>query len=297
MAEEPQIPRGFEKGMDTLGYQRPSTTLYHYTSAAGLLGIVESRSLWASGIHYLNDTSEYTHASSVVRDYVTKSLLAEPDHQWRDYYHEILNSRSMFTDAMVFVASLSEAGDKLSQWRAYCPSGAGFSVGFDPDLIHQLAWKQDYQLFKCEYDLTEQSAICEHFISAGCNKAREHEGKEKLSGRMSGGIWQEFLKPLMSIAPALKNPSFVEEQEWRLVRGPFDAPDRGVRFRPGKYAVIPYREFALVNSESSPLSIEELIIGPNPDPEQAENAVRYLFTARGVECKKISRYSGTLRNW
>ena len=29
-----------------------------------------------------------------------------------------------------FVASFSESGDDLSQWRAYCSAGPGFSIGF-----------------------------------------------------------------------------------------------------------------------------------------------------------------------
>ena len=56
--------------------QRPSAILYHYTSPAGLLGIVKSRSLWASGIHYLNDSSEYRHAVGVLQDCARRPLMA-----------------------------------------------------------------------------------------------------------------------------------------------------------------------------------------------------------------------------
>lgn len=292
--------------IDRLRSQRPTTTLYHYTSAAGLLGIVESKSLWASGIHSLNDTSEYLYAGSIVREFAARSLTAEPDHPWRDSFLELLEASDVIlAQAMVFVASLSEVGDKLSQWRGYCPIGGGFSIGFAPDLIHQLAARQEYDLVKCEYDLKEQTAICEELISEGCRRAREYQLKEDPNPKLRrepAGLWRGLYKPLMKFAPAIKNPSFVEEQEWRLIRGPFDGPDRTVRFRPGKYAPIPYREFALVNpllnsSESSRLEIEELIVGPNPDPEHAITAVEFLFAARGVHCKKISKYSGTLRNW
>ncbi|HMC13498.1 MAG TPA: hypothetical protein VKG67_04050, partial [Gallionellaceae bacterium] len=34
--------------------------LYHYTTAAGLQGIVESQQLWATNIAYLNDAEELT---------------------------------------------------------------------------------------------------------------------------------------------------------------------------------------------------------------------------------------------
>ena len=101
----------------------------------------------------------------------------------------------------------------------------------------------------------------------------------------------------MQVAPALENPSFEEEREWRLVRGPLDGPDVGeVRFRPGKYAVIPYREFTLAE-KGDPLELEEIIIGPNPDPQQARGSVEYLLKSRNVRCRAIVEYSGTYRNW
>jgi hypothetical protein len=102
----------------------------------------------------------------------------------------------------------------------------------------------------------------------------------------------------MHIAPALKNPSFEEEREWRIVRdlGPFAEPYSNIHFRPGKYAVIPYLEFALAE-ENSPLDVEEIIIGPSPDPDQTRKSVEYLVNKRGVRCKEIREYSGTYRSW
>lgn len=289
--------------IDRLRSRRPKTTLYHYTSAAGLLGIVESKSLWTSSIRHLSETSEYSYAGAIARDFAARSLNADADHPWRDCFLDLLEiSDRMLGDAMVYVASLSEAGDRLSQWRGYCPSGGGFSVGFAPELISQLAWRQGYELLRCEYDLKEQKAICEELVSEGCRIAKQREAEEDLAfQRESAGIWHGLYKPLMRFAPAIKNPRFVEEQEWRLIRGPFEGSDRTLRFRPGKYAPIPYREFELVNPlvdspGTSRLEIEELIVGPNPDPEHAIDAVECLFAARGVNCKKISIHSGTLRN-
>lgn len=40
--------------------------LYHYTSAAGLYGIVASKSLWTSHYRFLNDTSEFRHGWDIV---------------------------------------------------------------------------------------------------------------------------------------------------------------------------------------------------------------------------------------
>ena len=41
--------------------------VYHYTSAATLLKIVESESIWATNLQYLNDITESTHCISALR--------------------------------------------------------------------------------------------------------------------------------------------------------------------------------------------------------------------------------------
>jgi hypothetical protein len=52
--------------------------------------------------------------------------------------------------------------------------------------------------------------------------------------------------------------------------------------------VIPYREFALADV-GRPLDVDEIIIGPNPDPTQARKSVENLAEAREVRCKGITQ--------
>src|ERR1017187_3396179 len=44
--------------------------LYHYTNAIGLQGIVKSKSLWASDLHFLNDRSELIYGHNLIRNYL-----------------------------------------------------------------------------------------------------------------------------------------------------------------------------------------------------------------------------------
>ena len=48
--------------------------LFHYTSVEGLLGIVRDRSIWASNIFYLNDTSELNYAFDLFREALQNTL-------------------------------------------------------------------------------------------------------------------------------------------------------------------------------------------------------------------------------
>src|SRR5512133_1541887 len=56
----------------------PQGVLYHYTTFSGLLGIVGSRSLWASDIRYMNDSAELKHTADLLRTEINRRLGASP---------------------------------------------------------------------------------------------------------------------------------------------------------------------------------------------------------------------------
>ena len=278
--------------IESLLSKTPPATLYHYTSCAGLIGIVESKCLWASGLQHLNDIGELKHALSIVRKLLNLHLRAERG-PWNDLYRILLDDDlAWLGDFTIFIGSFSEAKDKLSQWRAYCSNEGGFSLGFDTGIIKRQAVFQHFALRKCEYDLKRQEAICDELISVGCNQAQ----KKTTEGEKRMALLEHFVMPFILIAPALKNPCFEEEQEWRLIGGVFDDEHPSIRFRPGKHTVIPYFEFALTDGKN-PLELQEIIVGPNPDTLGAKNSVKYLLDKRQVKCKSIQEYSGTYKNW
>jgi hypothetical protein len=127
--------------LDSLLSERPTSPLYHYTTTAGLIGIVESKSLWASGIQYLNDTTEYRHATSVAMDLLRRKLATLIDPR-NDLYQLMLKGESLYRDdTAVFVGSLSEAKDKLSQWRAYCRTEAALASVLPPNSLND--WRRN----------------------------------------------------------------------------------------------------------------------------------------------------------
>ena len=60
--------------------QPPPPPLYHYTNAAGLVGILDSGSLWASAIGHSNDLREITCAFELARPILT-DLAAQQEFQ------------------------------------------------------------------------------------------------------------------------------------------------------------------------------------------------------------------------
>ena len=47
--------------VDELLSRKPPEVLYHYTTQAGLIGIIRGAEIWATHTQYLNDRREYIH--------------------------------------------------------------------------------------------------------------------------------------------------------------------------------------------------------------------------------------------
>src|ERR1700761_4020278 len=97
----------------------PPDVLWHYTNAAGFLGIFRSGKLWATNTDYLNDASEIRHAKKLVLRAVYNGRSRVVDHNEHEMLDLLCDCIGSDTTRPVFVASLSAEKNELSQWRAY----------------------------------------------------------------------------------------------------------------------------------------------------------------------------------
>lgn len=265
--------------------QRPEGTLYHYTDAAGLLGIFTGKEIWASDPLHLNDARELRHAQSVLlSEFAARA--ADPTTPQEDRsiylraseYHR--RPRPPYV-AMTHVVSFSVNGDQLSQWRAYCPRGNGFSIGFALSDLKRALEPSRYRLVKCVYDRDEQQelikALCDYTIRGLRRVARLKEKEELVEPRRRRGLGLRLELRLGEFAVrvmlAIKHHSFREEQEWRLV-GECDQP----RFRSGRFGIMPYSAIPLCGADQKP-SFEKIYVGPNAEPGLATDAVHRFLSA------------------
>jgi hypothetical protein len=118
--------------------------LYHYTTAAGAIGIAATRMLWATNIRFLNDSTEYLHALHLVRrarDERASSLSAQ---EYGFLSHAFGDTPVQASNAVwrhgtpYYVVSLTSEPDLLSQWRAYAARG-GYSLGWAADFLQAVA--------------------------------------------------------------------------------------------------------------------------------------------------------------
>src|SRR5262245_41955776 len=99
--------------------------LYHYTKANGFMGIMSDRHVWAYDIRYANDASEITYGMKLIEEVISE--LQSDANELGGLTQQIEFRMNMFP---IFVLSLSQEKDDLSQWIAYGGRLGGFAIGF-----------------------------------------------------------------------------------------------------------------------------------------------------------------------
>src|SRR6266849_3777382 len=102
------------------------TTLYHYTDAAGLFGLVTSGSLRFGDARFLNDSTEFVHGIDVAREVVAEALLETDGARILERTQHYLSPELVFRQLWVF--SLSETAESISQWQRYGADGYCYCV-------------------------------------------------------------------------------------------------------------------------------------------------------------------------
>lgn len=261
--------------------------LYHYTTQSGLLGTLNDDAIWATKIHFLNDSSEYNLALNLANDLLQRLLIAEKNSKQREKIQTLSNNLAIIERMNVCVCSFSTNGDLLSQWRAYAGSIAGFSVGFHTKALLEKSEEQEFFLAPCIYDGKEHEYRIEQVIKESLaeefntiESAPHPTEPDTLVARWTDG---NFAMKFSKLAAVLKNDAFKEECEWRLISN-FGVHVTTMNFRTSPSTLIPYVPFRLGSSKTNYL--KEIIVGPTVHASQAVEATRMLLgssdTARFV---------------
>jgi hypothetical protein len=229
-----------------------SRSLFHYTSAQGLIGILGTQSLFATHADFLNDSSE----CRLLRGLLTPRLIEELE----DLAPKLVKAKfmkeaetkafltgaseefasSVFNTIVKTIDSISPiyitsfclhgantpdyANGLLSQWRGY--ANGGFAIEFDEDGLDKI---KDIEMNKYRYEgiLTNTVWYEDHEENAGLNKFRglvaaalkvhfEDQGKDA-SEVLGHGERRDFVRPFFETLPFLKAHGFREEREYRMV--------------------------------------------------------------------------------
>jgi hypothetical protein len=277
---------------------RPPDELYHYTSQLGLLGILKSDTLWASKIHYLNDSTEFRIALDLAKEVLNERLVKEVGARNREKIECLLDDIPTIQKINVCVVSLSQNRDLLSQWRAYGGSVGGFSIGFKSSTLLACASNQGFNLVRCVYDQSKQrqiiSELIDECLAVEFNTIPSEVDPNRPRTILVLHTGGDFSRKLAATAPILKHPSYEEEDEWRLISEK-GLNSSSLSFRPGGSMLTPYFEFILGDKRDY---LGSITVGPNPHPDLANDAILMLLSKYGIANEtKIIETGIPFRNW
>ncbi len=261
--------------------------LYHYTNQEGFLGIFSSKTLWATKIHNLNDTKEFNHAIELVNTAVWHISKAQKENWQANLFEKLKCRLDGISKLHIYVSSVSEEGDILSQWRGYCPKG-GISIGFNRVHLMKICNDQGFSLKPCIYEYSQQKSIIEKLIIELIKNIVKLSESRNIDEAMKLGI-DKFLPNFIQVSPTLKDSSFSEEKEWRIISFPLRMDDSRCRFRPGNPSLIPYLEVKLLDSGGK-FPVNRICIGPTSDNELALDSVTHFLIHQRIDFQvSISR--------
>jgi hypothetical protein len=279
------------------------STLFHYTTADGLVGILSEKKIRATNIRYLNDRSELVFAADQIRDVIDKNMP-----RWCGAEIIIRDALARFLDLQertdYYVACFCADGNLLNQWRTYGAAGGGYSIGFNMDgLIHALSKQPVDWLLPIVYD----PSTAQELVLAACDRARDlwirwnalpDGGAVNPTANCTASLAVE----LMSLRSVFKHHDFSPESEYRIIvevpgwrtLDPGSIPP--LRFRTKNGIVVPYVDFPLSADAANP-PVTSIRIGPTADRELSLKSVQMLLKLYGYEAVTVDASEIPIRGW
>jgi Protein of unknown function (DUF2971) len=268
--------------------------LYHYTSNAGLTGILSRQKFWFTDYRHLNDPKELLHGMDLAHAIIAKGIA--PMDRAGLFYAMLgdLFSPANFEKVFgFFIASFSRNRDDLAQWHFYADDGRGFAIGIAPHLFgieNKVGRKPTQNIFaspvfyqdaatKRRHSRAISKAV-EGFLFAA-NYAHKHLRDKRVGIPFLRRLAQAVIaSPLIWNCLTCKHSGWKHENEVRLII-------LGERKKLKKYLLtrtrtgkpIPYVEGCMPLLKKG--SIVEIVVGPAA-PMNAEQDVRKLLDSLGV---------------
>lgn len=251
-----------------------AAVLYHYTTAAGLIGILQSNSIRGTSAAFQNDISEISHGVSICKG-VIETMASEEgaEREFFDRVRRIFDFESAPTE--VFITSFTTLDDALGQWRGYGSDAGRYSLGFRLSHFSE----RDITRFPRQVDYDPESQKTR--VRKAIELTRDHLMRDGDRGAVlqSIGILELYLRRLVCI---FKHPGFRDEQEWRSVSS-FNELDsvQHVCFEVVDGAPRPHMTMLEGSRESSHLPLVEVRIGSVKREEAAAFATSLLLRRLG----------------
>lgn len=260
-------------------FRPPPKTVYHYTGANGLIGLIKEKKVWATHSEYLNDPLEGKFGLKIITSVLHDFIKKEKNNEIKSMLaalHSNFKKRAAEGKVNLYISSFCECENDLVQWKMYGQNGWGYSIGFNVDQ----SGIDPEKLLPVIYEKNEQRFFVEELISFTINELGKKEIKP---GDLSSAYdcLASYLKKMIAI---MKQKEYSHEKEWRYV---YDfatgSSTPELKFREGKnQTIIPYLSLPISgdSSKENVDAISKIVLGPQREDES--ESIKTLLRANGV---------------
>lgn len=263
-------------------YVDEKETIYHYTSADGFLGILQSSKLWFTESSALNDESEGKYIFDIAKEILVKGQYD------KGYIDFALDAFSEKPKSKHFICSFSRYKDSLPLWQNYTKNldKAGYNIAFQVlelrKAIYDVTspWNPNVSVISAVYDREVQEEIIKISLDKYYNKWKEKRNIYFLA--------QFLLSELHIFRFQIKHEAFEPENEVRcviqikednyniLLQGEHNV----IKFRNVHGIFVPYIEIP-INAQSM---IKSVSISPYIKDSVAYESTLALCKKYGISC-------------
>jgi hypothetical protein len=261
----------------------PDQLVWHYTTGAGLIGIVESGSLFATQVSCLNDATEIRYSAKKLREALSALSAGmngeQPEAALVKRFAELLqDNEAAPTSAPLpyFVSCFSSLEDDLSQWRSYGGGENGYAIGV---MVKDLFGVPNSLVARVNYDAETHGAVAREAAEATVKFYKEglKEGIEDWDNIFLE-LWDYTLT---QVAPFLKDPGFAVEQEVRLVHLLEQTEMSQLKVRQRKTMMSRHLPMRFPSAGQLGVPISKVIVGPCRHREITRISVDTLLRTHG----------------
>lgn len=312
---------GFIKLYNSLKYEKKiNKKIYHYTSPEGLLGILKTRSLFATDMYFLNDASEGLY----VIDFIQKNIesLCLDNKKLIDYVNreiELIKTKKWEGLVHNYTISFSMNGDSLEMWNYYTKGDSvqGYNLEFNTkklastiqieildDRGEPVNRNDDEHLVlnqgKVIYDSKKQLELIKSIFNAFISKYDELDCSRMAEEGILSQVAYYIVSKSMSYGLFFKSKEFAVEKEYRFVFSTYllegrDNAEKGIpckeEFRMHGGCIIPYQK-CLFDMES----ISAVTFSPSLFNDMTEAGLKRLLERYGIRgTNRIKKSNISLR--
>lgn len=270
--------------------------LYHYTNCEAFMGIVQNLEFWASHIKFMNDNTEAELAYNILMGGIKR----ESKNQVEALTKKVKEAIDAAYQSMdVFIVSFSKNDDDINQWRGYANSVPSYDliirtkylskeiltpkkISEINDIVTGNKTPADIQTFllPCLYKDEQHKVLLLDLITK-FKKAKTEDAVIQIA--------RQFL----FYAPLIKDKSYKDENEWRLIIHLNKNQYEKISFRKGKSYIVPFYK-QKINANC----IDGVVIGSCPNLQIQHQATKYFLSKqKGIGEIQIYRSSIPFRNW